>query len=100
MDLRNLQKFVGAIQHLAPRFRMRPDLPIVTPDNPNLPGIKNLYLTTDAGPLDVLGFVEGVGDYDTIVKSAVEMDLLEYGVCKVIDLYSRLAAKRAVGRPK
>lgn len=54
MALENLQKLVGAIHDLNPKFRMRPDLPIVTPDNHNLKGIKNLYLRTEMGPLDVL----------------------------------------------
>src|SRR4051794_18577016 len=68
MNLDNLKKLVGALQDLQPKFRMRPDLPVVTPDNHNLKGIKNLYLMTSNGPLDVLGYVEGVGDYEEVAK--------------------------------
>lgn len=101
MDLANLQKLLAAIQDLRPKFRMRPDLPVVTPDNHNLKGIKNLYLTTDVGPIDVLGFVDGAGDYATILSSAIEYDLGEpYGTCKVIDLDMLISAKRTAGREK
>src|SRR5882757_2075087 len=67
----NVQRLVACLAELHPRFRMRPDLPIVTPENRNLLRIKNLYLLTDIGQLDVLGLVEGVGDYDTVLKRSI-----------------------------
>ena len=101
MSLKSLQKLIESLSDLHPRFRMRPDLPIVTADNPQLRGIKNLYLITDLGQLDVLGIVEGVGDYDAVLARAVDGDLgAEIGPCKVIDLDGLLAAKRTAGRPK
>lgn len=100
MALENLQKLVGAIQDLKPKFRMRPDLPIVTPENHNLKGIKNLYLRTEIGPLDVLGFVEGVGDFTAVLAASIEMDLGEWGKCRVLSLEGLLSAKRSAGREK
>jgi hypothetical protein len=101
MALENLQRLVGALAELKPKFRMRPDLPVVTPENHNLKGIKNLYLLTDIGQIDVLGMVEGVGDYAAVVGQAIEADLGEgVGPCKVIDLDALIAAKRAAGRAK
>jgi hypothetical protein len=80
---------------------MRPDLPVVTPENHNLKGIKNLYLLTDVGQIDVLGMVEGVGDYAAVARKAIEADLGEgVGPCKVLDLDGLIAAKRAAGRLK
>jgi hypothetical protein len=75
MALDNLQRLIGALAEVRPKFRMRPDLPIVTPDNHNLRGLKNLYLTTDLGPLDVLGELEGVATYPEIAQRAVQADL-------------------------
>lgn len=101
MGLENVQRLIGCLQELRPRFRMRPDLPIVTPENQNLSRIKNLYLLTDIGQLDVSGLVEGVGDYAAVLKRAVDFDLGEgIGPCKVIDLDGLIDAKKTAGRPK
>jgi len=101
MSLENLQRLINALSDIRPKFRMRPDLPVVTADNHNLKGIKNLYLITDIGQLDILGLVEGVGDYDVIVQHAVDADLGEgIGTCKVIDMDRLIIAKRTAGRPK
>jgi hypothetical protein len=51
MSLENLQRLINALSDIRPKFRMRPDLPVVTADNYNLKGIKNLYLITDIGQL-------------------------------------------------
>jgi hypothetical protein len=101
MELENLRRLVASLQDLRPRFRMRPDFPVVTPDNHNLKGIKNLYLTTDLGPLDVLGELEGFGRYGELVSQAIEADLgPSVGTCKVLDLDTLIAVKRSVGREK
>ncbi len=101
MRLDNLQRLINALSDIRPKFRMRPDLPVVTADNHNLKGIKNLYLITDIGQLDILGMVEGVGDYDAVIRDAVDADLGEgIGTCKVIDLDGLIIAKRTAGRPK
>jgi hypothetical protein len=39
---------------------MRPDLPVVTEDSPNLHGLKNAYLRTDLGLIDLIGELPGV----------------------------------------
>ena len=101
MGLENLQRLINALSDIHPRLRMRPDLPVVTADKHYLKGIKNLYLMTDVGQLDVLGMVEGVGDYDAVARQAVDADLGEgIGTCKVIDLDGLITAKRSAGRPK
>jgi hypothetical protein len=101
MSLDNLQKLIAAIQGLRPKFRMRPDLPVVTPDNHNLRGIKNLYLTTDVGAIDILGAVEGIGDYAAVRARAITLDLGEgLGTCLVIDLDGLILAKQTANRTK
>jgi hypothetical protein len=59
----------------------------------------NFTLTTDAGPLDCLGEVSGVGSYTEAAASAVTAEVFGVG-CKFLDLDSLIAAKRAAGRPK
>jgi hypothetical protein len=59
----------------------------------------NFTLTTDAGPLDCLGEISGVGDYKAAAPRAGSVEI--FGVtCQFLDLDSLIAAKRAAGRPK
>lgn len=59
----------------------------------------NLYLETDAGIVDVLTHVLGVGDYARLKQKAAEIPLFGRR-CAVISLEDLIAAKEAVGRPK
>jgi hypothetical protein len=99
LDHENAIRIVRAVSDLNPRFRMRPDLPVVTPDNPNLRGLKNLYLRTALGPLDVLGEVSGVGPYSAVAAESTEMEF-EGVKCRVLDLDALIRAKTAAGREK
>lgn len=61
--------------------------------------VANLYLSTDAGVLDVLGDVLGLGSYDDIANNAMELDL--YGrTCRVLSMGDLIKAKEAAGREK
>lgn len=61
--------------------------------------VANLYLETDAGILDVLGNVMGLGGYDELSRNAVSVQL--YGRrCRVISLEDLIKAKEAMGREK
>jgi predicted nucleotidyltransferase len=95
----NLQKLRVAFADLHPVHR------IATPrqsflDNPG-PGIslKNLYLQTDLGALDLLGSITGVGEFDQVREAAIEIQLFGRTV-KVLALESLIKAKEAVGRHK
>lgn len=59
----------------------------------------NFTLTTDAGPLDCLGEMSGVGGYDQASERTIEVVIYELR-CRCIDLDGLLAAKRAAGRAK
>ena len=69
-------------------------------ENPE-PGIelKNLYLQTDLGPLDLMSSITGVGDYARVAASAIEVELFGHRV-KVISIEDLIAAKEALGRDK
>lgn len=61
--------------------------------------IANLYLETDAGVVDVLSSVLGIGDYSRLRQTATEIPLFGHR-CAVISLEDLIAAKEAVGREK
>jgi predicted nucleotidyltransferase len=95
----NIEKLRAALRDLHPVHR------IATPgtsflDSPE-PGValQNLYLQTDLGALDLLGSITGVGDFQQVWNSAVEVDLFGRKV-KVISLHQLIQTKEAVGRQK
>ncbi len=61
--------------------------------------MKNLYLRTDAGQLDVLGELPDVCSYEELVARCVPMNV-EGLVCRVVDIDTLISAKRAAGRDK
>ena len=96
VTLLRLQK---AIEDLHPVHRMTPSRKSLelTPDN--IKEMKNLYLDTDLGVLDCLGFVEGIGDYEQVVKVSrkIESDGL---ILNILTLDALIQAKDAMRRPK
>jgi predicted nucleotidyltransferase len=61
--------------------------------------LKNLYLQTDLGALDVLGSIAGVGTPDQVRASAIDVELFGRRV-KVMGIEQLIRSKEAVGRPK
>lgn len=54
---------------------------------------------TKSGAIDLLGEIVGVGSFDELKPSAVEVEL--FGLtCRCASLDQPLRAKRAAGRPK
>lgn len=95
----NLAKLRTAFVDLHPVHRIGPARHSFL-ENPG-PGIslKNLYLQTDLGALDLLGSITGVGEFDQVRDSAIEVELFGRRV-KVLAIESLIKAKEAVGRPK
>jgi predicted nucleotidyltransferase len=69
-------------------------------DNP-APDVKvnNLYLGTDFGPVDFLGNILGVGDFESVRANAVEVDLFGRRL-RVISLDDLIRAKEVLKRDK
>lgn len=61
--------------------------------------LKNLYLNTDLGILDLLSEVSGVGDLEELKKTALEVELFGEK-CKVISIQDLIKSKKFMGRPK
>jgi len=95
----NIERLVRALSPLNPYLRGAPaGLPFKFDVETVRRGL-NFTLTTDAGPMDVLGEITGVGDYGAVL--AVSEELALYGEpYRCINLDALIVSKRAAGRPK
>jgi predicted nucleotidyltransferase len=95
----NVQKLRSAFRDVHPAHRLTSQK-LSFLENPE-PGVEvhNLYLRTDLGPLDVLGSILGVGDFERIRGQAAEVELFGRR-CRVISLDDLIRAKEALGREK
>ena len=95
----NVEKLRAAFRDLNPKHRLTPNR-LSFLENPE-PGtaVKNLYLQTDLGPLDLMSSITGVGDYARVAASAIEVELFGHRV-RVISIEDLIAAKEALGRDK
>ncbi len=95
----NLRRLVAALQPLKPYLRGAPaGLPFRF-DEPTIDAGLNFTLVTDAGPLDLLGEIAGVGSYAALSGHTVDVTLFDT-TYRCIDLHTLITAKRAAGRPK
>ena len=95
----NVQKLRDAFRELRPVHRLTPQ-GLSFLDNPG-PGVevRNLYLRTDIGLLDVLTSILGVGDYQRVYAQSAEIELFGRR-CRVISIDDLIRAKEALGREK
>jgi len=96
---------VSALSPLHPRLRLAPSpeasllVAAFRFDARTLRQGSNLTLMTDAGPLDLLAHVPGLGGYNEVLAAATSLEL--YGVAiAVLDIAGLAQAKRAAGRAK
>lgn len=95
----NVEKLRGVLADLRPIHRMTPQrLSFLTNPDPEA-RIQNLYLETDAGAVDFMTSITGVGDFSRIRAQAVEVELFGHR-CRVMSLADLIAAKLALGRDK
>lgn len=98
-SLANIERIVKALAPLKPYLRgAPPGLPFRFDVETVRRGL-NFTLTTDAGPVDVLGEITGIGDYAAVFAVSEEVSL--YGASyQCINLDALIVSKRAAGRPK
>lgn len=72
----NIEKLRSILEELHPQHRMMIPKKSFLEIPENLEGINNLYLSTDAGVLDLISNVVGVGDFSEVSKSAIEILVL------------------------
>lgn len=95
----NLKRLARALKPLHPRLRGAPaNLPFVL-DAGTLHSGLNFTLATDAGDIDLLGEISGIGSYPIAARLSQTMELYD-GTAKVLSLEGLERAKRAAGRAK
>lgn len=95
----NIEKLRKILGELHPKHRMMIPKKSFLEIPENLEGINNLYLSTDAGVLDLIGQVVGVGDFSEVSKSAVKISIFG-NECKIISLDDLIKCKKTLKRPK
>lgn len=92
-------KLRQALSDWNPKHRMTPQRLSFLAHPPAGAPVKNLYLQTDKGVVDVLSSVLGVGDFERLKRGSVEIEVdgCRYRVMSLTDL---IVAKEAMGREK
>lgn len=99
MDVENLARIIAALRGANPTFRFHVKPIPLHEDAASLTGVRNLYLKTDLGFLDILGEVEGVGKFEDVHARSIRRPF--NGVeLDIIDVDALIAAKRVAGRDK
>lgn len=99
LDNENLARVLAALRDINPKFRMHPDRPPLPQDRAKLAGFKNLYLDTDLGQIDILSEIVAVGAYDEVACHTITV-VLDGMECRVLNLDTLIATKKALGRPR
>lgn len=95
----NIGRLIEAIRPFRPRLRgVEESVPFAFTASALLRGC-NFTLATDAGDIDLLGHITGVGDYEAMTASAVSIAMFGCPVL-VMDLTDIIKSKKAAGRPK
>lgn len=95
----SIEKLRDILRDVHPVHRIAQNKPSFLDQPKIVEGINNLYLQTDIGVLDLLSNVTGVGDFNELKKSCVEVSI--YGhKCKLISINDLIKAKRALNRTK
>jgi hypothetical protein len=95
----NLERLAAALKEIRPTLRgAPPDLPFRL-DARSLALGANFTFETELGPLDLLGWLEPFGPYESLIGRAERIDLGSVQV-SVISLDDLIAIKRHINRPK
>lgn len=95
-----VEKLRNILNDLHPRHRMNPNhKPSFLEEPKDISKLRNIYLETDIGILDILSEVTGIGGFEQVKANSVEIELFGYQ-CKVISAKALIEAKMKMGRPK
>ena len=94
----NIVKLREFLAPYHPVHRMTPQKLSFTEFPESITGINNLYVGTDLGQIDFLGEISGVGDFDRVMKNAIEVAVFGKK-CRVISIDDLIAAKSFLKRP-
>jgi predicted nucleotidyltransferase len=95
----NIEKLRDILRDLNPTHRLTPQrLSFLDNPSPGVP-VRNLYLETELGSVDVLTSILGIGDFERVRASSIEIELFGRR-CRVMSLEDLIQAKEALGREK
>jgi hypothetical protein len=95
----NVARLRDVLRDLNPTHRQTPQrLSFLDNPGPDVE-VKNLYLGTTLGAVDLLGFIKGVGDYARVREASVEIEIFGRR-CRVISIEDLIRAKESLARPK
>ena len=95
-----IAKLREALKDLDPRFRMNPNFKPSFLDHPQRSNeLKNIYLETSLGILDMMSELEPIGDFQAVNRRAVTIRLYGHD-CKVVSLEDLISIKEMMSRPK
>lgn len=95
-----IQKLRSALADLHPIHRMNPNFSPSFMDYPkDSSQLKNIYLKTDLGVLDIMSELPPVGNFSRIKSHSIEVSLYGY-ICRVISIEDLIQIKEIMTRPK
>lgn len=98
LDFENLQRIAKALEGTNPRHRdQNREIPFELERHRS--GLNNLYLMTDLGPVDFLGVIPGVGDFEFAKAHSLTAHLAT-GNILVLDRPTLIRSKEHAGRPR
>lgn len=96
----NIEKLRLALKGLNPCHRMNPsNKPSFLNEPKSLSGIKNIYLETNAGILDIVTLDKTLGSFAELKSRALTVSLFGYD-CLVLSLDDLIRVKEKMSRPK
>jgi predicted nucleotidyltransferase len=95
-----IAKLREALKDLDPKFRMNPNFKPSFLDHPKRSNeLKNIYLETSLGILDMMSELQPIGDFQAVSRRAVTVRLYGHD-CKVVSLEDLISIKEMMSRPK
>ncbi len=99
LNHQDVAKLRGALRDLNPTHRLTPQrLSFLTNPDPGVE-VRNLYLETELGAIDILSSVLGVGDFQRVRATSTEIEVFGRR-CRVISIDDLILAKETLGREK
>ena len=96
----NLPKILAALSSINPRVRRHPVKMTLSEVVERFDNIKNLYLMTDLGNVDLLGDLPGICSFEELRNRTVILKIAPDLSCRVLNIDTLIAAKHVAGRPK
>jgi hypothetical protein len=99
LDSETVHKLRAALRDIKPTHRLTSQQLSFLESPPAGTEVRNLYLQTELGAVDILSSIKGVGDFARVREGAIEIELFGRR-CLIMSLQDLIVAKEALGREK